>query len=91
MEQFWGGKPSNSGKIFTSQTKIVKIMAGAQPRTSCTSLFTQSDIIRIQCQYILSLTNFIINKEENFQTNLSVHSINTRNKHHLHKTNAGLS
>jgi len=72
-----GGNHSNSGKIFTSQTKIIKIMAGAQPRTSCTSLFKQSEIIPVPCQYILSLTNFIINKQENFQTNLSIHSINT--------------
>ena len=35
---FWGNS-SNSGNILTSQKKIIKIMAGAQPRTSCKSLF----------------------------------------------------
>jgi hypothetical protein len=79
------GNLSNSGKIFTSQMKIIRIMAGAQLRTSCISLFKQSEITPVPCQYILSLTNFIINKHENFQTNSSIHSINTRNKHHLHK------
>jgi len=30
---------SNSGKIFALQKKIVRFMAGAQPRTLCRSLF----------------------------------------------------
>ena len=67
-----GCNPSNSGKIFTSQMKIIRIMAGAQPRISCISLFKQSEILPVPCQYILSLTNFIINKQENFQTNSSI-------------------
>ena len=41
MDYFLGGNSSNSGKIFTLQKKIIRIMAGAQPRTSCRSLFTQ--------------------------------------------------
>jgi hypothetical protein len=35
--------------------------------------------------------NFIVNNQENFQTNSSIHNINTRNKHHLHRPNANLS
>jgi hypothetical protein len=35
--------------------------------------------------------NFIINNKEIFQTNSSVHNINIRNKHHLHRPNANLS
>jgi hypothetical protein len=35
--------------------------------------------------------HFIVNNKEKFQTNSSVHNINTRNKHHLHRTNANLS
>jgi len=35
--------------------------------------------------------NFIINNQENFQTNSSTHNINTQNKHHLHRPNANLS
>ena len=34
---FWGNS-SNSGKIFALQKKIIRIMAFAQPRTSCSSL-----------------------------------------------------
>jgi len=39
---------------------------------------------------ILSLMNFIINKK-NFVTNSSIHIINTRNEHHLHRPDANLS
>jgi hypothetical protein len=34
---------SSSGKIFTLQKKVIKIMAGAQTRMSCRSLFKQLD------------------------------------------------
>ena len=42
-------------------------MAGAQPRTSCRSLFTQLEILPVQCWYILSLMNFLIINQETFQ------------------------
>jgi len=70
---------SNSGKIFTKQKEIFRIMAGTQPRTSCSSLFKQVEILHVLCQYILSLINLIINNQENFPTDSSVHNINTRN------------
>jgi hypothetical protein len=35
---FWVNS-SNSGKIFTLQKKIIRIMAGVQPRTLCRSLY----------------------------------------------------
>ena len=35
------GNSSNSGRIFTLQKKTIRHMAGAQPRTSCRSLFKQ--------------------------------------------------
>jgi hypothetical protein len=66
-------------------------MAGAQPRTLCNSLFQQLEIPPIPCQYILSLMSFIINNQEILQTNTSIHNLNTRHKHHLHRLNANLS
>ena len=47
---FWGNS-INSGKIFTLQKKIVRIMAGAQPKTSSKSLFKQLEILPSPCQY----------------------------------------
>jgi len=66
-------------------------MAGAQPRTLCRSLLKQLEILPAPCQYTLSLLNFVISDQEIFQTNSSVHNINTRNKHHLHRPSANLS
>jgi hypothetical protein len=65
-------------------------MPGAQPTTSCGSLHNQLEILPVPCQYILSLMNFMINNQENFQTNSPIHNINTRNKPHLHRPNANL-
>jgi hypothetical protein len=65
-------------------------MAGAQPRTSCRSIFKQLEILPVPRQYTLSLINFKINNQEVFQTNSSINNINTRNQH-LHRPNANLS
>jgi len=47
--------------------------------------------LTVPSQYIYSLMSFFIGNQENFQTNLPVHSIHTRNKHHLHRPIANLS
>ena len=87
---FWSTS-SNSRKIFTLHKKIVTLMAGAQPRTSCRSLFKQLEILPVPCHKVLLLINLIINNHEIFQTNSSTYSINTRNKHHFRRPNANLS
>jgi len=46
-------------------------MAAAQPSTSGRHLFKQLESLPVPCQYTLSLMNFIINNQENLQTNLS--------------------
>jgi hypothetical protein len=87
---FWSNSP-NGGNIFTLQKKFLRIMAGAEPRTSCRSLFKKLEILPVPCQHTLSLMSFIINNQEISQTNSSIDNINTRNKHNLHKPNAKLS
>jgi hypothetical protein len=82
---------SNSRKIFTLQKKIIRIMVGAHPRTPCRKLFKKLEMLPVLCQYICSLMNFFVNNQKNFQTNPSVCSIKTRNKHHLHRPIANLS
>ena len=85
-----GDNPSNNRKIFTLNKKTVRIMAGAQTRTSCRSPFPQLEILPVSCQYTLSLMNFIIINQAIFQTNSFIHNIHTRNKHHLHTPQANL-
>jgi hypothetical protein len=40
----WGGNSSSSAKIFSLRRKIVRILAVAQPRTLCRSLFKKLEI-----------------------------------------------
>jgi hypothetical protein len=66
-------------------------MVGAHPRTPCRNVFKKLKILPVPCHYIFSLMNFFVNNQEKFQINPAVHSINTRNKHHLHRPIANLS
>ena len=84
-----GGNSSNSGKIFTLHKKIFRILFGAWPRTSCRSLFKKLQIF-ISSMPIFLLMNFIVINQENIQTNLSVHDINTGSKHHLPRPDANI-
>jgi hypothetical protein len=59
-------------------------MAGAKPRTSCRSLFKQLDILPLPLPY--TFFNILHYQSGNF-SNSSMHNINTRNKHHLHRAN----
>jgi hypothetical protein len=81
---FWCNS-TDSRKVFTLQKKIVRIMLGVKPQNSCRGLFKRLQILPLPCEYIFSLLNFIINNKEHFQTNSSVHSVNTRNKHNLNR------
>jgi len=62
-----------------------------QPTHSCRILFKQLEILPVPCQYVVSLMNFIISNRENFQTNSSIHYINARYKHYLHRPNANMA
>jgi hypothetical protein len=67
---FWG-KASNNGKIFTLEKKFIRIMAGAQPRSSCRCLFKQ--LRHSNC----SMSIYILNNQENFQNNSLIQKINS--------------
>jgi hypothetical protein len=84
---FWGNS-SDSKKVFTLQKKI--IMMGIQLQHSCRGLFKRLQILPRPCEFIFSLLNFIINNLEHFH-NSAVHTVNTRNKHHLHRPVANLT
>jgi hypothetical protein len=63
---FWGNS-FNGRKIFTLPNKIVRIMAGALPRNSGSSLFKWLEILPVPWQYILLLMNFIIKYKKIFR------------------------
>jgi hypothetical protein len=81
----WGGNSSHSKKIFTLQKRIIRIVVGVHPRTSCGTLFKKLDILTVPSQYIYSLMSFSLRIRKNFRLT------NTRKKHHLHRPVANLS
>jgi hypothetical protein len=78
-------------KLFTWQKKTDRITVGINSHNSCRDLFKRIEILTLPYEDIFSLTNFITNNEEHFQTNADVHVVNTRHKYYLHKTTASLS
>jgi hypothetical protein len=83
---FWGNSP-NSKIICTLQKRTVRIIAGVKSRNSCKNLFMRLVILTLASQYI----SFVVNNQEPFQTNSAIHSINTKNRDHLHRPTANLS
>jgi len=53
----WGNS-SYSRKIFILQKRIIRIMMGAHPRTSCREILKKLEILTIPSQYIYSLMSF---------------------------------
>jgi hypothetical protein len=49
------------------------------------------EILPLPCKYTFTIMNSIVNNQEHFQTNSAIHSVNTRNKEHLHIPIANLS
>jgi hypothetical protein len=87
---FWGNS-FGVDKVFKLQKRIVRIMAGVRSRCSCRGLFRKLDILPVPCQYKFSLMIFVVDNLGSFQTNLTVHGLNTRNKMQLHRPIANLS
>jgi hypothetical protein len=65
--------------------KKIRIMKVVNPRKSRTCTFKRSGILPLPCEYMFSLMNFIVNNQDNFQTNSAVHNVRTRNKHYLRR------
>jgi hypothetical protein len=86
----FGGNSPNSIMIFTLQ-RTVRIIAGVKSRNSCRNLFMRLEILPLPCKYIFALMNFVVNNQEHFQTNSAIHSVNIRNRVHLHRPIASLS
>jgi len=82
----FGGNSSHSYMIFKIQKRIIRIIANSNHRTSCRDLFKKLNILPLQSQYtrILSLAMFVVGNFEEFSTNTDIHSINNRQKSHLH-------
>jgi len=56
---FWGNS-AHVHQIFKLQKRVVRVMCGVGPRSSCKILFRKLNILPIACQYILSLMLFVV-------------------------------
>jgi hypothetical protein len=79
---FWWNS-THVHQVFKLQKRVVRLMFGAGPRSSCRQLFRKLNILRIACQYMLSLVLFIADNQKDFLSNAFVHGLDTRNKNHF--------
>ena len=87
---FWGNS-AHVHQVFKLQKRVVRVMSGVGPRSSCRSLFRKPKILPIACRYMLSLMLFIVDNQKDFLTNAYVHGLDTRNKNHLYLPVVSLS
>jgi len=66
--------------IYITNFEYLEFMSGVGATSSCVNLFKKQDFLHVSRQYILSLMVFGVDKQKHFQTNLSVHGLDTRNK-----------
>jgi hypothetical protein len=87
---FWGNS-TDSKKVLYIQKKIIRIMAGTKRRASCTELFKKFNIFQLASDFLFSLSSFVVDNLETFQTNSDVHNISIRYTYNLHVPNTNLS
>jgi len=79
---FWRNS-THAHQVFKLHKRVVRVMSGVGPRSSCRSLFRKLNILPIARQYILFLMLFIVDNQKDFLTNVYVQGLDTRNKNHL--------
>ena len=72
------------GLQFRMDVCLLSITSDVGTKNSCRSLFKKLDIVPVSCQYMLSLMMFVVDNQNFFQTNSSVHELNARNKDQLY-------
>jgi hypothetical protein len=87
---FWGNS-TDCKKVFCIQEKIIRIMAGTKRRASCRELFKKFNILPLASEFLVSLSSFVVENTETFQTNADIHNISTRYTYNLHVPNTNLS
>jgi hypothetical protein len=87
---FWSNS-MDTNKVFLLQKKIIRIMTGINPRTTCRSLFKNLKILTVSSQYILSLMKFLVSNLKYFTFNNIIHCKFTRNRMCLHVPQTNLS
>ena len=75
----------NLHKIIDGFPTVLDIALSHRNKWCTANKFKRLQLLRLPSEYIFTLMNCIENNQEQFQTNSVVHSINSRNKHYLHR------
>ena len=80
---FWGSS-SSMKHVFRIQERAIRIMLRPGPRSSCRQGFKKLDILTVPCLCICTLMLSAVKNLNIYQTNSSVHGMNTRQQNKLH-------
>ena len=80
---FWG-LSSSMKNVFIIQKRAIMITLRLGPRSSCREGLKKLDILTVPCLYIYALMLSAVKNLNIYQTNSSVHGMNTRQKNKLH-------
>jgi hypothetical protein len=75
---------SNSLKILRIKKRVVRLIAGVNPRTPCRQLFKELNILTIVSLYILEVTSYLTRHHQFIELNSNVQAYNTRRKRDIH-------
>ena len=70
--------------VFIIHKRAIRIMLRLGPRSSCREGFKKLDILTTPCLHIYALMLFAVKNLNIYQTNSSVHGMNTRQQNKLH-------
>ena len=76
----FGGSSSTMHNVFLMQKRIIRIMLGFGPRSPCRGAFRKLDLLTVPSLYSYALMMFVVNNPDSFQSNFTIHFINTRQK-----------
>jgi len=80
---FWGSS-SSVRNVFIIPKKAIRIMHRLGPRSYCRDGFKKLDILTVPCLYIYASMLLAVKYLTIYQTNSSVHGVNTRQQNKLH-------
>jgi len=58
--------------------RVIGVMLGLRPRTSCREKFKKLQILTVPSLYTLEIMTFVIKNPDKYQTNVSIHSRDMR-------------
>jgi hypothetical protein len=72
------GNTTHSKRVFITQKKTIRIMAGIKRLSSCRELFKTFNILPLTREFLFSLLSFIVDNMEKYQTIPDINNVNTR-------------